>query len=396
MSKYDKVHMDEEDQKRLEQYKADYAAASAAGDEAGKKAAHDGAEALRAGYGYSGGGDGGDYIPTGTSQPSGTGSGGKAPEYVSRYQDQIDALTGRILTRPGFTYDPETDPVYQQYREQYTRAGERAMEDTLGKVSARTGGLASSYAGTAAQQAYDGYMEALADKIPELRQLAYSMYQQEDSGLRSDLALLRALEEGDYSRYQDEVSRYNSDRSFAYNAEQEAADRAYTEQRYADSQAADRAETLAAYGDFSGYKALGYSEEEIARMQAAWEAAQKPRGSASSGGSASGGSSWASETQKGIIRTMLGMGTEYEAYEYLLRQGYTNSQVENMWQMYQEEKAEQLRAERPSFSDLKRTVGLLLAQGQDEKAVKENEKWWSSWNKKQQEELRTMLSRYGY
>ena len=42
----------------------------------------------------------------------------------------------------------------------------------LGQVAARTGGLASSYAGSAAQQTYDGYMSALADKVPELRQLA--------------------------------------------------------------------------------------------------------------------------------------------------------------------------------------------------------------------------------
>jgi superfamily II DNA/RNA helicase len=32
-----------------------------------------------------------------------------------------------------------------------------------------------------------------------------------------------------------------------------------------------KAETLAAYGDFSGYKALGYSDEEIAKMKAAWD-----------------------------------------------------------------------------------------------------------------------------
>ena len=274
------------------------------------------------------------------------------------------------------------------------------MEDTLGKVSARTGGLASSYAGTAAQQAYDGYMEALADKIPELRQLAYSMYQQEDSGLRSDLALLRALEEGDYSRYQDEVSRYNSDRSFAYNAEQAAADRAYTEQRYADSQAADRAETLAAYGDFSGYRAMGYSEEEISRMQAAWEAAQKPRGSASSGGSASGGSSWASETQKGIIRTMLGMGTEYEAYEYLLRQGYTNSQVENMWQMYQEEKRNgQGSAEVTLSSGAKqklKSLELMRGQRGSEKAIANSIAIYADRGQLTDAEARYLFRYFGY
>ncbi len=73
-----------------------------------------------------------------------------APSYVSRYQSQIDSLANGILNRPAFSYDPENDPVYQQYRDSYTRNGQRAMADTLGQVSARTGGLASSYAETAA------------------------------------------------------------------------------------------------------------------------------------------------------------------------------------------------------------------------------------------------------
>lgn len=63
-----------------------------------------------------------------------------APSYVNRYQGQIDALTQKILGRGEFSYDPASDPLYQQYRETYTRDGRRAMQDTLGEVSARTGG----------------------------------------------------------------------------------------------------------------------------------------------------------------------------------------------------------------------------------------------------------------
>lgn len=35
----------------------------------------------------------------------------------------------------------------------------------------------------------------------------------------------------------------------------------------------ETAETLAQFGDFSGYKALGYSDAQIANMRAAWQAA---------------------------------------------------------------------------------------------------------------------------
>ena len=90
------------------------------------------------------------------------------------------------------------------------------MQDTLGQVSARTGGLASSYAGSAAQQTYDNYMGALADKIPELKQLAYSMYQDEGNTQRANLEMLVALEQGDYAKYADLLAQYNTDRSFDY------------------------------------------------------------------------------------------------------------------------------------------------------------------------------------
>lgn len=50
---------------QIQKYKDDYAAAAAKGDKAGMDAAHKAAESLRAGWGYSGGEDGSDYISTG-------------------------------------------------------------------------------------------------------------------------------------------------------------------------------------------------------------------------------------------------------------------------------------------------------------------------------------------
>lgn len=217
----------------LDAAKKSWGDASAAGDRAGMDAAHRQAESIRALYGYSGGGDGSAYIPTASAKKAGAEdfSYRTAPAYVSKYQSAIDALTGQITGRKGFEYDPETDPAYRQYREQYTQAGKRAMEDTLGQVSARTGGLASTYAGSAAQQTYDQYMSALADKVPELRQLAYQMYAAEGDRQRSDLELLRALEQGDYGRYQDLLGQYNADRSFAYGQYRDAVgDRRYQQE----------------------------------------------------------------------------------------------------------------------------------------------------------------------
>lgn len=230
------------DKAAVEDLSRQWSEAQAKGDQAAMDAAHKAAEAIRSGYGYSGGGDGSEYIAipkqeqtstpgdwigggkaTGGSGSGAVGSWGggqfsysSAPTYTSKYQGKIDALTEQILGRAAFEYDPEKDPTYQQYKESYTRNGERAMQDTLGQVSARTGGLASSYAGAAAQQTYDGYMSALADKIPELRQLAYQMYQDEGATQRANLEMLQALESGDYNKYLTLLGQYNSDRRFDY------------------------------------------------------------------------------------------------------------------------------------------------------------------------------------
>lgn len=139
------------------------------------------------------------------------------PEYSSAYQDQINAMVDQILNRPQFTYDYTTDPLYQQYAEAYTRNGKQAMSDTHAQLAARTGGLASSYAGTAAQQQYNQYMQALNDKIPELYQLAYSMYNDEGNTMRNNLGMIQGLESTDYGRYMDQLGQYNTDRNFAYN-----------------------------------------------------------------------------------------------------------------------------------------------------------------------------------
>lgn len=215
-SVYDQEHFSDDELRSA----AEVRAAAAAGKTTWADA-HDYVERIRSNYGYSGDSDGSRYIPL-EMGGGGRGNGGggfsyeAAPTYTSRYQSQIDDLTRQILNREAFSYDPEKDPTYQQYKESYTRSGERAMQDTLGQVSARTGGLASSYAGSAAQQTYDNYMGALADKIPELKQLAYSMYQDGGNTQRANLEMLVALEQGDYAKYADLLAQYNTDRSFDY------------------------------------------------------------------------------------------------------------------------------------------------------------------------------------
>lgn len=151
----------------------------------------------------------------------------KPTAYQSRWENQRQAAMDSLLNREPFSYDLNGDALYRQYRDQYVNQGKMAMMDTMGRAAALTGGYGSSYAQSAGQQAYQGYLRQLNDRIPELYQLALSRYQMEGDDLNSRYALLDAQEKQDYSRYRDTVSdwsadmdrledRYDTERSFDY------------------------------------------------------------------------------------------------------------------------------------------------------------------------------------
>lgn len=288
------------------------AAAARAAAEAGETdwdSAHAYVEGIRANYGYSGDTDGSRYIPLAQEEEVERFSYSSAPSYTSKYSSQIDELTQALLNREAFSYDYTQDPLYHQYAETYTREGNRAMQDTIGQVAARTGGLASSYATTAGQQANNVYMAALSDKIPELQQLAYDMYMDEGDKQLQNIQLLMALEEGDYAKYQDLLAQYNTDRDFAYGVFSD--DRTYDYQLNRDAIADQRYDTewayqvgqdskndaqeridnyLAAGGKASGLDAelvaqAGYTQAELAAIESYYtQQAQAAKQTSSGGG----------------------------------------------------------------------------------------------------------------
>lgn len=137
------------------------------------------------------------------------------PTYESQYSAKIDALLNQILNREEFSYNLETDPLYQQYKNQYQREGTRAMNDTLASAASGAGGM-NTWAVTAAQQANDYYNAQLNDRVPELYRLAYEMYLQDVDGQVRDLGLLQQMDNTQYGRYQDDVNYWYNDLNFAY------------------------------------------------------------------------------------------------------------------------------------------------------------------------------------
>ena len=141
----------------------------------------------------------------------------KPGEYQSTWQGQLDEIMAQIMNREPLQYDVNSDALYQQYKDQYMAQGQQAMMDTMGQAAALTGGYGNSYAQTAGQQTYQGYLQQLNDKIPDLYQLALSKYQMEGNALADQYAMLGAREDQDYGRYRDSVSDYYTELDRLYN-----------------------------------------------------------------------------------------------------------------------------------------------------------------------------------
>jgi hypothetical protein len=118
-----------------------------------------------------------------------------------------------IENREKFSYDVNGDALYQQYKDQYSTMGNMAMMDTVGQATAMTGGYGNSYAQSVGQQTYQGYMQQLTDKIPELYQLALDQYNREGDDMYYRLSAYGSLYGTEYGEYRDSVTDFNNERS---------------------------------------------------------------------------------------------------------------------------------------------------------------------------------------
>lgn len=146
-------------------------------------------------------------------------------DYASSFSAQLEALYQEISRRPDFSYDPSSDTAYQAYAAQYARQGSAAMRDTLGQAAHLTGGYGSSYAQSAAQQAYQSYLQQLSDVLPQLQSAAYSRYKDAGDALLDRYELLRGQESEEYDRWQDEVAAWQKEVSQAQSSYDQVSSR---------------------------------------------------------------------------------------------------------------------------------------------------------------------------
>ena len=191
---------------------------------------------------------------------------GLANDYLNQYQN-----------RDPFSYDFNSDALYNQYKDQYIQQGQMAMMDTMGQAAAMTGGYGNSYAQSVGQQTYNQYLGQLNEVMPELYGMAYDRYNQEGQDMLNMYSLYMDREQDNYNKYLDTVDMWNSELAQAkdyyntlYGEYTDAYDQNYLEKQdakeweYKETQDA-KADKNTNYNKLANLAATGYepSKEEL-------------------------------------------------------------------------------------------------------------------------------------
>ena len=135
----------------------------------------------------------------------------KPQDYVFSDAELLTQTQNEFFNKEDFSYDLESDPLYQQYKKNYIEQGKLAMEDTVGNASALSGGYGNSYAQTAGIKSYNTYLDKLNNVVPELYEMAYSRYNDELDRLEEKLGYLTDKNKEEYSRYLDSYNIYTDE-----------------------------------------------------------------------------------------------------------------------------------------------------------------------------------------
>lgn len=273
---YNDAILNEADRAKVKALGEQWQAAKAAGDTAGMDAAHQGAENIRSQYGYSGGAAGNEYHQTGENTR--LYAGASQNDYINGvYDAQLEAQKQALesaYNQKEAEYSAAEAKIPAQYDAQRNAlSAQNEIEKANFNEQAAASGLnagAGSQARLSQSNAYQQGMTALgkaqADAAANLqleRTKAKTAYQD---------AIQKAIKDNDARRAQalyEEAQRI--DDNLVSNALNQAnLDATRSSTNYAKMM--ETAQTLAQYGDFSGYLALGYSQDQVDAMRKVWEA----------------------------------------------------------------------------------------------------------------------------
>ncbi len=288
-----------DDRAKMDSLTSQWYAAQARGDQAGMNAAHNAAEAIRAKYGYSGGSDGSMYIPIEmeedilpkvglpTYQPqtaqvnsvydaaknaslaalqsSYNNSKLELERYANQipgiYQKQANAVAAQAeMDRQKFNEYSAQSGLNAGNGSQASLAMNNQLQNNLAQIrtSEANATAEAQYKLSALYTEYQGKIaSAIANNEYERAAALLAEYKEQQQSI---VSVAQAQSQLDLN-----IANYNKDTKFTNYQKQVAL-----------------AEALAAQGDFSGYRALGLSEDQINSMKRGW-LAQNPEAAFSLG-----------------------------------------------------------------------------------------------------------------
>lgn len=277
---YNDAILNSADKQKIAALGEQWKAAHQAGDQGGMNEAHEQAELIRKKYGYSGGADGSGFkiVGNNTVLPEAKDQSESINKiYDAQQKAKTDALKAAYDQNMA-DYDAQAAKIPQTYNEARRQVSTQAdiSRANLNEQSAGSGinvGAGSQLAlsqqnsrnaamGKVSSAEADAMsaLEAQRQKVKTAYQNAVAQAISENDAARAK-ALYTEAQRVDNSIVNTAVKQLSVDTTLAEN------ERSRLEQQAA---------TLAKYGDFSGYAALGYSQDQIDAMQKVW-GAQNPK-----------------------------------------------------------------------------------------------------------------------
>ena len=273
---YNDAGMNSADQQKIAALGEQWQAAQKAGNQGGMNEAHEQAELIRKKYGYSGGGDGSGFkiVGNNTVLPEAKDQSESINKiYDAQQKAKTDALKAAYDQNMA-DYDAQAAKIPQTYNEARRQVSTQADISSANLNEQMAGSGINVGAGSQLALSQQNNRNAAMGKVSTAEADALSDLEAQRQKVKTAYqnAVAQAISENDAERAKalyTEAQRV--DNSIVNTAvKQLSVDTTLAENER--SWLLKQAATLAKYGDFSGYAALGYSQDQIDAMQKVWGA----------------------------------------------------------------------------------------------------------------------------
>ncbi len=277
---YNDAIMNNADKQKIAALGEQWQAAQKAGNQGGMNEAHEQAELIRKKNGYSGGADGSGYKMTGNNTVLPTAndlSDNINKIYDAQQKAKTDALKAAYDQNMA-DYDAQAEKIPQTYNEARRQVSTQADISRANLNEQMAGSGINAGAGSQLALSQQNSRNAAMGKVSTAEADAMSDLEAQRQKVKTAYqnAVAQAISENDAARAKalyEEAQRVDNS-LVSTGVKQISVDNTLAENER--SRLEQQAATLAKYGDFSGYAALGYTQDQIDAMQKVW-GAQNPK-----------------------------------------------------------------------------------------------------------------------